>query len=58
MNIKWVPCPECKGNTRTKIRGDTELFHHLIYCPKCKKEYLVNVKKFHVTVINEPDAKT
>ncbi len=58
MNTKWIPCPECQGNTRTKVRQDTSLYHHLIFCPKCKKEYLVNVDNFNVTIVQEPDAKT
>ncbi len=55
MDTQWISCPGCGGNTRTKIRKDTELIHHLIFCPKCKNEYLVNVKKFHVNVIKEED---
>ncbi len=53
---KWIPCPKCGSNTRTKVRPDTQLYHHLIFCPKCKTEYLVNVKNFAVTVV--PDAQT
>ena len=55
MKTEWVPCPSCGGHTRTKIRKDTKLYHHLVFCPKCKKEYLVNVTEFTVTVVNEPD---
>ncbi|WP_096190746.1 cysteine-rich KTR domain-containing protein [Evansella halocellulosilytica] len=29
-----------------------------LYCPKCKQESLVNIKKFKITIIKEPDAKT
>lgn len=29
-----------------------------LYCPKCKKESLIDVKRLQVTVIKEPDAKT
>ncbi len=28
-----------------------------LYCPKCKRECLIEAKKF-ITVIKEPDAKT
>ena len=28
------------------------------FCPKCKREYLVNVKQFKTQIVNEPDAKT
>lgn len=39
-------------------RGYTELIHFPLYCPKCKKESLVNVKQQTVLVIKEPDALT
>ncbi len=56
MKTQWIPCPKCGSNTRTKIRQDSKLYHHLIFCPKCKKEYLVNVEAFAITIV--PDAKT
>ena len=45
-------------NTRTKVREDTVLYHQPLFCPKCRKEYLVNVKQFTTQIVNEPDAKT
>ncbi|MEE0751731.1 cysteine-rich KTR domain-containing protein [Frisingicoccus sp.] len=50
---KWVACPDCGSNTRTKLRKDTILFHQLVFCPKCKKEFLVNVNAFDVVVVKE-----
>lgn len=58
MQTMWIPCPDCGGNTRTKVRADTQMYHHLIFCPRCKKEYLVNVERFTVTLIKESDAET
>ncbi|MCI9461179.1 MAG: hypothetical protein HFF93_05030 [Oscillibacter sp.] len=29
-----------------------------LYCPKCKKEILVNVKKLNINIIRDPDAQT
>lgn len=55
---RWIFCPSCGGNTRTKVRRDTVLYHQSIFCPKCKKEYLVNVKQFKIHIVNEPDTKT
>lgn len=40
---QWISCPSCGGNTRTKVRKDTVLYHQPIFCPKCKREYLVNI---------------
>lgn len=48
---KWLYCPICKSKTRTKIRNDTVIKNFPLYCPKCKRESLVNVTKFKVEVI-------
>ncbi len=57
VKVKWVICPECGGNTRTKVREDTVLYHQPVFCPKCKKEYLVNAKQFKIQVVKEPDGR-
>ena len=54
---EWIICPECKNKTRTKVCADTELINFPLYCPKCKKESLVNVKQLNMSVIKEPDAR-
>ena len=36
---------------------DTELKNFPLFCPKCKKETLVNVVQQNITLIKEPDAK-
>ena len=41
----WLLCPVCGNKTRLKVRQDTELINFPLYCPKCKQETLVNVKK-------------
>ena len=53
----WLHCPTCRNKTRVKIRIDTELKKFPLFCPKCKQESLINVKKQQIIVI-EPDAKT
>ena len=53
---KWVLCPVCGAKTRDRIREDTVLLNYPLYCPKCKQETLVDVKKLQVTIIKEPDA--
>jgi len=52
----WLLCPICGNKTSDKIREDTVLINYPIYCPKCKQERLVEVKKLKVNVINEPGA--
>lgn len=54
--IEWVLCPICSNKTRIKIRPDTVLENFPLFCPKCKKESLIDVKNFEVKVI-EPDAE-
>ena len=53
----WLICPICKSKTRTKLRKDTVLKNYPLYCPKCKQESIINVKRQQITII-EPDAKT
>ncbi|MBC8532322.1 cysteine-rich KTR domain-containing protein [Gehongia tenuis] len=55
---EWIYCPVCGNKTRDKIREDTVLINFPLFCPKCKKQSLINVKKLHMTVIKEPDAQT
>lgn len=55
-NSEWLLCPICKNKTRIKIRKDTELKNLPLYCPKCKREKLINVIKMDTSVIKEPDA--
>ena len=54
---EWVLCPICSNKTRIKIRPDTVLENFPLFCPKCKKESLIDFKNFEVKVI-EPDAQT
>lgn len=56
--MKWVMCPVCGNKTHTKIRTDTEMINFPLFCPKCKKETLICISNFNVTVIKEPDAQT
>lgn len=42
---QWVLCPICGGKTRTKIRPDTEAKNLIVFCPKCKKESVVDIEK-------------
>lgn len=40
----WVLCPICGGKTRTKIRPDTEAKNLIAFCPKCKRETVMDIK--------------
>ncbi|MFG6346661.1 conjugal transfer protein [Lachnospiraceae bacterium WCA-9-b2] len=51
----WLLCPVCGNKTRDRIRKDTVLKNYPLYCPKCKKKTLIEVKNLHTIVITEPD---
>ena len=53
---EWLLCPLCNSKTRDKIREDTILTNYPLYCPKCKRETLVEVKNLQTKIIKEPDA--
>lgn len=55
-NQEWICCPICENKTRNKVREDTVLVNFPLYCPKCKKESLIEFKNLKVKVIREPDA--
>ena len=48
---KWVLCPLCGNKTRVKLRKDTLLYHFQLFCPKCKKESLIDAKNYMIRVI-------
>lgn len=56
QKIEFILCPVCGNKTRDKARADTVLENFPLFCPKCKKESLIEVKDFKVKVL-EPDAK-
>mgnify|MGYP002091436862 FL=1 len=58
MKIEWILCPFCGSKTRLKIRDDTVLENFPLYCPKCKHETLIAVRKLNLSIIQEPDAQT
>ncbi|WP_321387274.1 cysteine-rich KTR domain-containing protein [uncultured Enterococcus sp.] len=55
---EWVLCPVCNNKTRMQIRGDTEIKKLPLYCPKCKKESLIDIKDYKISITKEPDAMT
>lgn len=55
-DLEWIKCPICGNKTRLKIRSDTIIKNFPLYCPKCKKESLIEVKDMKFKIIKEPDA--
>ena len=58
IESNWLLCSVCKSKTRIRLRVDTVLENFPLFCPKCKQEMLINVKKINISVIKEPDAQT
>lgn len=50
QDSQWLKCPICGNKTRVKIRVDTKITNFPLYCPKCKKETLIDVEKLKVKV--------
>lgn len=57
-NEKWIFCPVCLYKTRVKVREDTVLENFPLFCPKCKQESIIAVRKLNMSVVKEPDAQT
>ena len=53
METEWILCPICGNKTRLKMRNDTIIKNFPLYCPKCKKESLIEVKNMQVKVVKE-----
>ncbi len=54
-NSLWIRCPLCGNKTRTKVYEETVLVNFPLFCPKCKKEFLIDVAKFKMILSKEPD---
>ncbi len=52
----WVRCPRCNQKTRIKVYPDTVLLNFPLYCPKCKRETIINVVQLKMVISKEPDA--
>lgn len=54
---RFILCPHCKAKTRVKIAQDTVLKNFPLYCPKGRKESVINAENYIITLI-QTDAKT
>lgn len=44
----FVLCPKCGAKTRTQIRKDTVLKNFPLFCPKCKKNFLIEAQNMKI----------
>lgn len=49
---EWIYCPICGNKTRDKVRPDTELKNYPLFCPKCKRETLIDVRNQKIFVLS------
>lgn len=45
---RWVLCPACGSKTRVQLLSETELKSFPLFCPKCKREFVIDAKGFSV----------
>ena len=50
----WIHCPKCHCRTRTRIKKETVVYHFPVFCPKCKEEFLVDIKESKIKLSVEP----
>ena len=55
---QWILCPVCHGKTRTQVRKDTVLQNFPLFCPKCKRSFLISLRECKTEYEIKPDAKT
>ena len=58
LDEKWVLCPVCGAKTRLRLLQSTVLKDFPLFCPKCRRESLINAQNFRIELIDQPDAKT
>ena len=44
LDTHWILCPVCRGKTRTQIREDTVLENFPLFCPKCRRTFLISMR--------------
>lgn len=58
---QWVFCPCCGAKTRLQLLRQTELRAFPLFCPKCKRETMIDARQFRVSMTDkqiklQPDA--
>ena len=50
---RWVFCPCCGAKTRLQLIRQTELRAFPLFCPKCKRETMIDARQFWVSVTDK-----
>ena len=55
---RFILCPHCNAKTRVKITQDTVLKNFPLFCPKCKRENVINVENYIITLIRQTQRRS
>lgn len=44
ISYDWLACPACGHPKLMKVRSDTKAVNIIVYCKRCKKENLIDIK--------------
>lgn len=47
----WILCPACGSKTRARLLSDTVLRSFPLFCPKCRRESIINVQNYKVSTL-------
>ena len=47
----WILCPACGSKTRARLLPDTVLRSFPLFCPKCRRESIINVQNYKVSTL-------
>ena len=47
----WILCPVCGSKTRARLLPDTVLRSFPLFCPKCRRESIINVQNYKVSTL-------
>lgn len=47
----WILCPACGSKTRARLLPDTVLGSFPLFCPKCRRESIINVQNYKVSTL-------
>ena len=53
---QWVYCPRCGAKTRLQLIKETQLRAFPLFCPKCRKETMIDARFFRVSVTDNKRA--
>lgn len=54
-NERWIFCPLCGAKTRARLLPDTVLRNFPLFCPKCRRESIINAQNYQIQLL--PDAR-